>query len=38
MHYYDSTGRRRLKRRYVWGCYGFFFGIVVGAVLSAGLG
>lgn len=38
MHYYDSTGRRRLKRRYVWGGYGFAFGVIVGLTLAAGLG
>ncbi|MEC9406863.1 MAG: hypothetical protein ABF271_15570 [Abyssibacter sp.] len=38
MHYYDSTGRRRLKRRYVWGGYGFVFGVIIGLTLAAGIG
>jgi hypothetical protein len=35
MTYYDiRLGRTRLKRRYVWACYGFAAGILLGAVIG----
>lgn len=38
LQYYDhSTGRTRLKRRYVWGLWSFLAGLLIGVVLSANL-
>ena len=37
MFYYDASGDRRLKRRYVWAFWGFSLGIAVGLSLASAL-